>query len=74
MSNYDADIICITCGISPDLDQPYTGEWDSYGHEDSAHYPNWSDEPSEELSIMEAVMLEDYGRISNWPTQNDQLS
>ena len=74
MANYDDSVICVTCGTSPDMSLPNTGDWDAYGHEDSAHNPNWSDQPSEELDIYEAVMMEDYGRISNWPSQNDLLS
>lgn len=37
------DIICLTCGASPDLDAPRKiDEWDDAGHSDSAHYPVWS--------------------------------
>ena len=59
----DEEIFCITCGDYADMSLPDTGDWDSYGHTDSAHYPNWSDQPSEELDIMEAVMREDWGAI-----------
>lgn len=37
----DLDIFCRTCGESPDMDAPHTGNWDDYGHSDPAHYPNW---------------------------------
>lgn len=56
MTDIDSDIICMTCCQSPDFDAPNTGDWDDYGHSDSAHYPNWSHEPSEELDITNALI------------------
>lgn len=41
----DLDIMCLTCGESPDMDAPHTGNWDDYGHSDAAHYPNWYPHP-----------------------------
>lgn len=37
------DIICLTCGQSPDEDAPRKiGDWDDAGHTDCAHRPVWS--------------------------------
>ncbi len=41
----DEEIMCITCGQSPDLTaMRRVGHWNDAGHTDSAHEPNWSTE------------------------------
>ncbi len=38
------DVICVTCGASPDFAAPRTDTWNDAGHTDSAHDPAWSQE------------------------------
>lgn len=58
------EIFCITCGDYLDNSQEDTGDWNAFGHTDSAHFPNWSDTPSEELDIM--TSLADYGTLPTY--------
>ena len=54
--------MCITCGFVWEDGWPEDNAEDSHMMFDSAHYPVWSHQPSEELDIMNEVWLQDTGR------------
>ena len=58
------EILCVTCGFMWEYDWSDDQAEDEHMSFDGAHYPNWSDTPSEELDII--VSLEDTGRLPSY--------